>query len=353
MPIIVQHAGAPGEVLRALTALAYPAPERVRIAVAYATLSGCRLLFGQLGRLTGAAAWEAIPKELVVSLDYGVTEPRALQYLMQAPGCTVSVSSPGVVARPRFQPEMAYHPKVYQFERGLLAGMLVGSANLTQAALTTNTEAVQQDPAVPRADAAAIWQALAQNAVPLTDVLLAQYAVARRREGMRFRPDGGRRAPPAQNAGALPVFRDAVSSGALVPSQWSCLWVQTRARVEGGAANQVEIPRLGSYFFGFNFNNHATRQTVQIGPLAVAVGNTVWRDRQIAWHGGNQMERAHLPTGFSYENSAVLFRRRAGMYEIEVAPWRGAAAAAWMNASAGQQRIYRLGRNTDRLCGVF
>ena len=45
---------------------------------------------------------------------------------------------------------------------------------------------------------------------------------------------------------------------------------------------------------------------------------------RIPWHGNNRMERINLPTpaqgGFDYCDTAVLFRRQAEGFEIEVLP---------------------------------
>jgi HKD family nuclease len=351
---IIQHPGAPGLVLQALTELVYPLPQRLRIAVAYATGSGCTLLFDQLARRNRIGALDTIPKEIVVSLDYGVTEPRALRQLMALPHCSVSIADPGVIQRPRFQPQAAYHPKVYMFDGGLISKSLIGSANLTSAALSTNTEAVQTVE-LSRHEADAMWLSLSRNAVRATHALVAAYAGARRTERPAFRPEQSRPRQLLVPQG-LRVFPDAVGGGTLAPAAWDCFWVQTRHRVEGGSANQVEIPRFGHRFFGYHFNTHVPGPLRTIGQVTLTDGAHSW-DQKIAWHGSNRMERVHLPTrsqgGMGYELSAVLFRRlRPGVFQLQVAPWISSLAAAWRQESDAQGQTYLLGRG-DRLCGLF
>ena len=71
------------------------------------------------------------------------------------------------------------------------------------------------------------------------------------------------------------------------------------------------------------------------------------------------MERINLPTrsqgGFSYENSAILFRRLPdGSFELVVAPWDSDLARAWRQASTQQGLLFRLGTiATSRLVGVI
>ena len=71
------------------------------------------------------------------------------------------------------------------------------------------------------------------------------------------------------------------------------------------------------------------------------------------------MERINLPTpahaqgGFDYRDTAVLFRRHAEGFEIEVLPWDDPGAVAWRVASAGRGLVFRVGKIGGRMCGLF
>jgi hypothetical protein len=62
----------------ALETLSEPRLTGLRIAVAYTSLAGIRLLLPRL-KLRAGAAWATVPKIVVTSLDFGLTDPRALQ----------------------------------------------------------------------------------------------------------------------------------------------------------------------------------------------------------------------------------------------------------------------------------
>ena len=53
-----------------------------------------------------------------------------------------AMSNPEVVNKPGLLPGRAYHPKLYLFDGAQNTGYVVGSANLTNSALMTNTEVV-------------------------------------------------------------------------------------------------------------------------------------------------------------------------------------------------------------------
>jgi hypothetical protein len=83
----------------------------------------------------------------------------------------------------------------------------------------------------------------------------------------------------------------------------------------------------------------------------------VWTDRPLTWHGNNMMERINLPTraqgGFNYPDSAVLFRRHSGGFEISVLPWDDDVVVARRAASDAIGALFRLGERGQRVCGLF
>jgi HKD family nuclease len=129
--VVLQDPAHPKRVLEALAALiADPAAERLRIAVAYASLSGVNAL-----RTLVAAAERKIAVEIVVTLDLGVTRKAALKALLHGPEQAMAIETgdgPGT-----------FHTKLFVVDRvDGTRRALVGSANLTGAALTHNHEAI-------------------------------------------------------------------------------------------------------------------------------------------------------------------------------------------------------------------
>jgi len=70
------------------------------------------------------------------------------------------------------------------------------------------------------------------------------------------------------------------------------------------------------------------------------------------------MERINLPSqamgGFQYENSLILFRRiAANTFELRVYPWNSDSARAYVEASRAARRVFRVGRNSNRIAGFI
>lgn len=356
MELIVQDELRPGVVLDALVSLASQNIDRVRVAVAYTTLGGSDLLVPQWRQRIGTGAWEAIPKVLVTSVDYGLTEPDALTRWAQQPNATVQLANAHLLAQGHLRPANAFHPKLYLLDHVGQQSCVVGSANLSRRALTVNSEIV----AVSRGGADLIsqsdWDRLVSGTVPLDDHLLQQYATLRPR-GQPFHADD----PPAPVPvlpSSIPAFPDEVDAGRLDPSVFDRFWVEAGSMTTGGSRNILEVPRHANRFFGFAFANYTDAHVV-IGHPVLTLGPRRWNDRQLAWHGAprmNKMERLTLPTsaqgGPPYADTAVLFRRHASGFEIEVADWGSPIAVAWRNASVRRGQVYRLGRG-PRICGLI
>lgn len=115
-----------------LTFEATLAPRRwicVHIAAAYATVSGVRYLLDRLPAATRT--------EWLIGLDDALTHPDAIELVLGLEGAVVRIAKAASGFR--------FHPKVYYFESSTPRYpdvILIGSANLTRAAFTVNTEAV-------------------------------------------------------------------------------------------------------------------------------------------------------------------------------------------------------------------
>ena len=123
-----------------------------------------------------------------------------------------------------------------------------------------------------------------------------------------------------------------------------------------GSHSQLELPRGGNRFFGYQYTDYGSDH-VTIGYPLLTLRDLRWTDRPLTWHGNNRMERINLPTpaqgGFNYRDTAVLFRRQAEGFEIEVFPWDDPGAVAWRAASAGLGLVFLVGEKGGRRCGLY
>src|SRR5581483_4037095 len=139
MTVVLQNKVRPGKVLETLVGLTDRHITAIRIAVAYTTYSGSSLLASRLSISIGNDIWRSIPKTIITSFDYGITEPQALDFLTNTPNSTFCIAKTQALSR-GLRPVVSFHPKMYIFSKGNSYSTVVGSANLTASALTCNTE---------------------------------------------------------------------------------------------------------------------------------------------------------------------------------------------------------------------
>jgi NgoFVII-like restriction endonuclease len=355
MTLVIQNASSPGEILFALLSLADDRVVGFRAAVAYVTYRGCETLLPRLERRLGSRRWRDMPKTVACALDFGISEPAALERLANVPRCEVRVAGAEGLRAGNLIPRVTYHPKLYMFDKDRYHAALVGSANLTENALSVNTEAALLEPRLENALATSAWSRLVDGTTLLDERLLAAYVRLRKRERPRP-PVAELPLPEVPVPGDLTSFPNAVERGQLDPADFDHLWVEAGAMSSGGSHNQLELPRGANRFFGFGFDEYG-EDHVTIGHPVLMVSDRVWDDRPLTWHGNNKMERINLPTpaqgGYDYRHTAILFSRRGRRFEIEVAPWDSTLAKSWRNASAARGRLYKLGELSNRVCGVF
>lgn len=113
MKIFVQSNLCPNQVLFAFDEVVEATVVRIRCAVAYSTRRGSERLVQRIAARMGQKQWGKTQKHFVTSLDFGLTEPAALEYLAQLPDSTVRVANPNVLTMPGMIPRRAYHPKLY------------------------------------------------------------------------------------------------------------------------------------------------------------------------------------------------------------------------------------------------
>ncbi|MGH8542740.1 MAG: phospholipase D family protein [Gammaproteobacteria bacterium] len=331
--------------------------QQVRWAVAYSTRRGCERLVDRISTRMGKSRWEKSEKQFITSLDFGLTDPGALEFLAGLPESKVHIANSEAVNKPGLLPGKAYHPKIYLFDTAESTGYVVGSANLTDSALIANTEVVAVGKEKPEnATWNDVWAELFFNTAPLTTALLGEYRRKWIRPQRRAVEPEPKPHPPEIRPGDKPVFWEAITTGGISPMAFNHFWIEAGSMSSGGSHNQLELPRGANRFFAFTHTKYGEAH-VTIGHPTLTLRRQKWTNRPLTWHGNNKMERINLPTlaqgGFDYRNTAVLFRRHEGGFEINVLPWEDDGAVAWRAASDALNTVFRLGEKGARICGLF
>lgn len=357
MKVFRQNKHCPSQVLFAFDEVANADVEEIKFAVAYSTYRGCQRLVDRISTQIGQAQWEATNKLFITSLDFGLTDPTALEFLSQLNNSTVYIANPAVVDNGGFMPSNAFHPKIYLFNSYAETGYVLGSANLTESALISNSEIVVAGKEVPENIGwDDVWTNALSDSELLCTTLLNTYRERRTRPKRRpVDPDPDIPTPTTQ-PGENPVFWDAITTGDVDPTTYNHFWIEAGSMSSGGSRNQLELPRGANQFFRFAHSDYEDDH-ITIGHPTLTIREQSWNDRPLTWHGNNRMERINLPTvhqgGFEYQNTAVLFRRHENGFEIKIAPWNDANAMAWRSASESLNTVFRLGTRGQRICGFF
>lgn len=357
--LVVQSHAYPAQVRYAITDMLADRVVAIKVAAAYTTVSGSKMLLDAVSRAVGETAFASIPKTLVTSFDYGITEPQALNQWLSFGNTTVRVAGAERIARGTTTPSKAFHPKIYAFQLdGEKSNVLVASANLTGRGFTVNVEAGWLQKDVPASEVDHAFAILSAATQPLSNSLLDEYRATR--PAQQSLPEEAQPVAPLSISGDddTPPFRDAVEAGQVDLANFDVMWVQVEA-LQGGSQNQLELPRSGHRFFGRSFAGYGATHNVTIGSPVLCTGSRVWDDRPLTWHGNNRMERLNLPTqaqgGPDYANSVVMFRRlQDGTFELATAPLNSDLAHAWTHASKEAGTLFRLGTQaTTRLVGLI
>lgn len=352
--MIYQSLTTPGTVLQALIDATGTDTVEYRAAVAYVTGDGARRLTEGLAEKLGPA-WTGVQKVIVTCFDFGSTDLAALDLLRNEHNFEVRIANLQPGGAVALIGQSSFHPKVYlAYGSGDDVTAVIGSANLGRRALTVNTEVVTTT-TISRSDADAMWSKFVDSSVVLTDELAAAYTASRPVKltaPRRVEPP----VPTPVEPTALPVFRDVVVSGSVVPADYEALWVEI-GEPSGGSGNQLELPRRAQRFFGYNFDEYDDEHHVIGEPVLRRPPDASW-SRPLTWHGHNKMERINLPTlaqgGVEYAHRVVLFRRLAdSSFELAVADLDSSSAIDWRDESSALGTIYRFGPGSPRRCGLF
>lgn len=332
------------------------------VAAAYATEAGATVFAGSL-----AGSWsqfEDAKKIFVVGLDYGLTEPEALEYLCDMKGAECRVFELERTLASRLRPKVqAYHPKVFAFfdrpgpNLSKRAGGIIGSVNLTARALTENLESyVHFD--IRRSDkGGAEWFSRFkrfQSDLIRSSSLVTSEVISRYR---KVRPSRPPIAPARETLQPTLPSSDLDESTLLALRGARYLWTQTltivRNRGRGNHGNQVDLKRGARVFF-----DPSARLNVQknqpLGDFIIELDGHVGPPCSMRF-GDNGMDKMNLPlpetksSQDGYEHADLVWER-IGPKRFRLIVSRN--SKRWRKAAekAGNVRDYA---NSNRKWGFF
>ncbi|MEL6065311.1 phospholipase D family protein [Methylobacterium sp. DCY52] len=347
MRLVVQSPTRPERIISALEDMIEEDTSAIRLAVAYVTLSGTDLLIERMVQKLGEQKWNRVNKQIITCFDFGFTEPEALTKWMSLPGSSVRAQNAELVLEGNLNPKTAFHVKMYEFRTDAYANLMVGSANLSERALSVNSEAATVHTGISKLKSLnANWKRMRFGSAVVDAALIAAYDALR-----TANPPPP--APPIASPATVPAqsLWDALQAGGCDPSGYEYFWVDA-GYLSGGSVNQLELPRGANTYFGFAFDDYDRAQE-SIGSVGLAVRSAFHANRPLSWHGDNRMERINLPTGESYAGNVMLFRRRARHFELTWAQIGSQRAFAWASASEAAGQRHKVGQKGNRTCGLF
>ena len=319
--------GRVGVVLEAIGEAAHLASdyERVDVAVAYASAEGVRLLDE---RLFGPN-WSAAHKRFLVSLDFGFTQPSALDRLSELSNAEVRIpNGRAVLSSSRLRPPSAFHAKVFLFgldELPYLRALVVGSANLTASALTTGAEVVTSQSWSQRGFPSAAWSHL-EKAQPvlnwfedtwknadLLEGVLDEYRIRRRSlpKPARIRED------KTQATRRYLASLDSHEISGNLPVQLAAakeLWVDASSVISNRKdqpGTQLNTPKGTRVFFGIDAEKVPEKTIFE--PIDIRIAGHDYIERTIRFN-TNGMDVINLPIPWqngieTYKGAFLVFTR--------------------------------------------
>ena len=290
--------------------------------VAYATMKGCQALSESLS--DRFREWQTARKRWMISIDWGITEPSALEYLQSLPASTVVVPRATEVLASKLRPRVCFHSKMYALRSadGRMA-VYSTSANLTLSGLYLNDEQATATIWKPPFSSVQKKALRAMNngltalddqyaaAEPLTPTLLEEYRKIR-----PSRPKLGEdRGKQAKVIGKVGEVAGTAKAAAFATAE--CYWVDVanvyKNRGQAIPGNQIDLQRGSRLFFGFA--DARVHPNYIFGPVDITYdGQTTECNMRF---GDNQMDKLNLPIPgdggpTEYDNQTLLFCHATG-----------------------------------------
>jgi hypothetical protein len=299
---------------------------RFRAAVAYASLAGAqRLVTDALAKKLG---WGLANKRWLISMDFGRSEPKAIEYLLSIGQSDVRVHDGNfVVNSPAFRPRQIFHPKIYSADdhhAGKLGtfGTFIGSGNLTVSGLATGIEcgvlqrwcspiSKAETPSFQKILLQIEWfNALWASSIAAKDIL----------KLYKSKWIGGNFNLEEESTAEAELFKSGpnkIVSGtdAVRFAKANALWTEVgtlyKNRGKEEAGNQVDLPRGARVFFGFPSTK--VNQNTVFGSLCLQVPGFEPIERTVRF-GDNSMDKINLPVPgvdgpSTYDNKILLWRK--------------------------------------------
>jgi hypothetical protein len=371
--VALQGTGREGAVMAAIAAGAATADyDRLRAAYAYASAGGAVFFVHTLR--DAVEGWDAARKSWLISLDWGHTEPEALEYLASLPLSEVRVPNAAQVIASGLTPRTCFHPKTLLLDQRARpnsppATLAIGSANLTVSGLRVADEHVsvatwtagrltaagQAELFAMRSEAAhldATWR----RASRLTTRLVSEYRTTRNRVRPRRRTTFEGRAEDASTRVRELEDRwhfeyQRVAELLAAQSLWVEIDYVVANRGAGVAGNQIDLAAGTRAFFGLD-PSRLPRNT-PLGSVRLRYGaHSAIRNLRF---GNNQMDKLDLPIPGvdgprTYEKTVLLFRRNDdGSFDMRLGTPR--LLARWKSASDARGTRFRM--NSGREWGAF
>lgn len=282
-------------------------PDHATFCFAYMTLSGC----AEFQRRVGPAFWNSVETKWLTGIDYGRTQPAALEFISSKANSALRVfHGSNVVQTAGFVPSQDFHMKtcVLSNEANGVRGVVIGSGNFSMSGLVSNieggaslvvtTEAEFQDTLAATVGAIAeLWD----QSTPVEE-LVEEYEELWTSLDVDAAADDEAEEVSAVEADAF----------------WIDVGYVTRNRGQNKPGNQIDMPRGVHQFFGLAEPANIGPNTV-IGDVHFAgPGDPVTRHLRL---GNNLMEKITLPLpenyGFgAYDGKILEFRRAEVGFEL-------------------------------------
>lgn len=213
--------------------------DQLDVAVAYATKQGIRALEIALGKFPNTSRW-------VVGLDDAITQPEAIDYLMQLNGAQVRLAA--------LAPGRRFHPKLYCLSSttdSALCVSAIGSGNMTLNGLRRNgeTAVLLNAETEPEADSLkAQWAAMWSLGAPATQAMLEVYRDKYKQAAAARKKVIDLGVAPAEPSADAPVPSLSTFTGQ--PATAGGAWTEGASPSAGG--RDLEFPKKMMPFFGLN-----------------------------------------------------------------------------------------------------
>ncbi len=327
--------------------------------IAYATKVGCKVVSESLQ--DRISQWSRMKKDWLISIDYGITEPDALEYLADLPNSRVWIPNADDLIGRHLRPRRSFHKKLYVFDclrKQDALGIFSGSANLTLGGLYLNDEQAtslvwtsplsrSEETTIGRARQEIIQlRSIVASTSQLNTSLLKQYRLVWRSRSTKSKDDQEITQRITEPNPHLSISRSAILATA------SNYWVDVKYVVEnlgpGVPGNQIDLLRGSRVFFGFGAGE-VPRNTV-LGKVRIRYDDEVI-DCNMRF-GNNQMDKLNLPVPGSprpvtYHGQTLLFHRNTDdTFALRVAGPKD--ISQWKSLSQRQGTLFsmRSGRGT-------